>query len=175
MEVKMELKPRNDLRIVEASLFISPEPIEIRDLKRILGISSKKYILSLIKKLKKEYDDKHSAVVVVIIENKFAMRVKDNYLDFVKDLNRDTEISRSALKVLAYISKKDGVLKSRLAKRIGSQVYNSVKELIGKGFITQKKYGRTSKLFVTSKFKNYFRLNSSNILNAVNTNSDTSK
>jgi len=158
LKPRNNLRPRNDLRIVEASLFISSEPIELKDLKKILGISSRKYILSLIKKLEDEYNRRHSAIEIMSAENKFAMRVRDNYLDFVKDLNRDTEISRSALRVLAYISKKEGILKSRLVKRIGPQVYNAVKELVEKGFMTQKKAGRSSKLFVTAKFKNYFRL-----------------
>ena len=95
---------------------------------------------------------------IINIENKFAMRVRDEYLDFVKDLNKDTEISKTALKVLAYVSKRDGILKSTLVKKMSPQVYNAVKELVDKGFITQKKFGRSSKLFVTKKFKEYFKI-----------------
>jgi len=154
----VELKPRNDLRIVESALFISPEPLRLKDLRRVLGISSKKYIISLIKKLKDEYEKRGSSIEIVSAEDRFGMRVKDEYLDFVKDLNRETEITRSALKVLAYVSKNEGILKSKLVKRIGTHVYVAVKELVDKGFITQKRFGRSSKLFTTRKFREYFKI-----------------
>ena len=35
-------------------------------------------------------------------------------------------------------------------------VYDDVRELVENGFILQRKYGRSSKLFLTDKFRAYF-------------------
>jgi chromosome segregation and condensation protein ScpB len=84
------------------------------------------------------------------------MQVRNDVLPRVKQFAQDTEISKCALRTLAYISKHDGILKSELVRRIGTHVYADVKELIENGFLKAHKAGRSSKLTLTEKFKRYF-------------------
>ena len=84
------------------------------------------------------------------------MRIKSDYLGRVKQFAQEVEISKSALRTLAFISKHDGILKSDLVKKIGPIVYSDVKELKDSAFIKTQKHGRTSKLTLTDKFKKYF-------------------
>jgi len=66
------------------------------------------------------------------------------------------DISRAALKVLAFISKNDGVEQSKLVKMLGTGVYDHMKELMEKGFVTRQKKGRTMAVHTTPKFSEYF-------------------
>lgn len=143
-------------RYVEAALFISSRALSLDELKRLTGIGAVGYIKKMINELQEEYSERGSAIDVIEINGKYEMRVKNDYVDRVKEFAQDTEISKAALRTLAYVSKHDGILKSDVVKRIGTQVYQDVKELVDVGFIKQKKSGRSSKLILTEKFNRYF-------------------
>ena len=102
--------------------------------------------------------EEHWDVIIIEENGKYEMRVRNDYLPKVKQFAQEMEISKNALRTLAYISKHDGMLKSELAKRIGPQIYQDVQELVENEFITTKKAGRTAKLFVTEKFKRHFSI-----------------
>ena len=106
--------------------------------------------------LVQEYKDKGSAIEIVNMDGKYSMRIKNDYVNRVKQFAQETEISKPALRTLAYISKHDGMLKSELARKIGAQIYDDVRELVEKGFIKTHKAGRTAKITLTEKFRTYF-------------------
>jgi len=143
-------------RYVEAALFISSRALSLDELKRLTGIGAAGYIKKMIDELQQEYVERGSAIDIIETDGKYEMRVKNDYVDRIKEFAQDTEISKAALRTLAYLSKHDGVLKSEVVKRIGTQVYQDVKELVDAGFIKQKKSGRSSKLILTEKFNKYF-------------------
>ncbi|MEM3422558.1 MAG: SMC-Scp complex subunit ScpB [Candidatus Bilamarchaeaceae archaeon] len=143
-------------RYIEAALFISAKPLTLEDFKRVTGISAIGYVKNLVDELKKEYDERGSAIEINEIEGKYELRVRNEYIDRVKEFAQEAEISRSALRTLAFISKHDGILKSELVKKMGTQTYGNIKELTESGFIKQKKEGRSSRLFLTEKFRRYF-------------------
>jgi chromosome segregation and condensation protein ScpB len=90
------------------------------------------------------------------VDGKYTMRIRNEYLPRVKQFAQEMEISRAALRTLAYVAKHDGVLKSEAVKHIGTQVYDDVKELVQSGFLRTQKSGRSAKLSVTEKFRKYF-------------------
>lgn len=143
-------------RYIEAAMFLSSKPLLLEDFRKITGISALGYIKGLIDELKKEYDERGSAIEIIEIEGKYEFRVRNDYIDRVKEFAQETEISKAALRTLAFISKHDGILKSELVKRIGTHIYEDVKELTEAGFIKQKKAGRSSRLFLTEKFRKFF-------------------
>jgi chromosome segregation and condensation protein ScpB len=110
----------------------------------------------VIKELIREYAERGSAIEITEIDGKYEMRIGNDVIQRVKQFAQDTEISKSALRTLAYLSKHDGMLKSELVKRIGSQVYEDVRELVEAEFVKSAKAGRTSKLTLTEKFRKYF-------------------
>ncbi|MBI5051390.1 SMC-Scp complex subunit ScpB [Candidatus Micrarchaeota archaeon] len=147
----------NEKRIIEAALFISAREMSLEEFRTLTGIGALGYLQNLVEDLRKEYVEKGSAIEIISIEGKYLMRVRTDYVERVKQFAQDTEVSKNALRTLAYIAKKDGVLKSELANKIGSQIYQDVQELVEKGFVLSKKAGRTSKLTVTEKFRKYFQ------------------
>ena len=147
---------KEEKRIIEAALFISARPMDITELRTLTGIGALGYLQKVIAELQTEYEERASAIEILGMDGKYEMRLKSDLTSRVKQFAQDTEISKPALRTLAYISKHDGMLKSDLAKRIGSTIYQDVKELAEAGFVKPKKAGRTSKLFLTEKFHRYF-------------------
>lgn len=149
-----ELKEK---RLIEAALFLSGRAMSLEELRKLTGIGALGYLQKLTKELMQEYNDRGSAVEILEADGKYVMRVRNEYIGQVKQFAQETEISKNALRTLAYIAKNDGVLKSLLARRIGSQIYQDVHELVENGFVKLQAAGRTSKIFVTEKFKKYFQ------------------
>lgn len=147
---------KEEKKLIEAALFISGRSMSLEELRTLTGIGALGYLRKVIEELRGDYDGRGSALEIIDIEGKYMMRVKSEHLTRVKDFAQDTEISRGALRTLAHISKNDGILKSSLVKRLGSRVYGDVKELVGAAFVKQQKSGRSSKLWLTEKFKKYF-------------------
>jgi len=146
----------NEKRLIEAALFISARPISIEEMRALTGIGAIGYLQNTIASLQKEYNESDRALEIVELDGKYEMRVKNEYVDRVKKFAQETELSKGALRTLAYISKHDGVLKSELVKHIGPQIYEDVKELVENGFVKPQKAGRSAKLNLTEKFKKYF-------------------
>jgi len=147
---------KEEKKIIEAALFMSSRAMALEEFRTLTGIGALGYLQKVVAELKKDYDDRRSSVEIAEMDGRYIMRVRNDYLPRVRDFAQESEISKGALRTLAYISKHDGILKSTLVKRIGTRVYGDVKELVENGFIKQKKSGRSSKLNLTEKFKIYF-------------------
>jgi len=150
---------KDELKIIEAALFMSARPMSLEELRTLTGIGALGYLQSVVEELKKAYSDR--AVEITETDGKYEMRIRIEYLARVKQFAQDTEISKSALRTLAYLSKHDGMLKSELVKRIGTHVYIDVKELVQSGFVKSQRAGRTSKLTLTDKFRTHFTVSGS--------------
>ena len=150
------MKDVDEKRVIEAALFVSGKALTLEELRELTGIAALGYLKKIMIGLQKEYEERGSAIEVIDMNGRYSMRARNQYITRVKQFAQDSEISKAALRTLAYISKKDGVLKSTLAKKIGSQIYIDVRELVENDFIRTEKAGRTSKLFLTDKFKKYF-------------------
>jgi len=146
----------NEKRVIEAALFISARELSLEELRTLTGIGALGYLQNSINELKKEYDERGSALEIIDVNGRYVMRVRNDYLTRVKQFAQDSEVSKSALRTLAFMAKHDGMLKSDLVKKIGPQIYEDVKELIQNGFLKSHKAGRTSKLNLTDKFRKYF-------------------
>ncbi|MFH0736971.1 MAG: SMC-Scp complex subunit ScpB [Candidatus Micrarchaeota archaeon] len=147
---------KEEKKIIEAALFMSSRAMTLEEFRTLTGIGALGYIQGVVAELMKEYTERGSAVEISETEGKYLMQVRTDYLPRVKQFAQDTEIGKSALRTLAYLSKHDGMLKSELVKKIGTHVYGDVKELVENGFIKPHKSGRSSKLALTEKFKRYF-------------------
>jgi segregation and condensation protein B len=147
---------KEEKKLIEAALFISGRGMTLEELRTLTGIGALGYLQKVLAELQKEYEDRGSAIELIEAGGRYEMRVRNQYIGRVKEFAQDTEISKSALRTLAYISKNDGILKSNLVRKIGTQAYLDVKELVQADFVHSRKAGRTSKLTVTEKFKKYF-------------------
>ena len=143
-------------KLIEAALFISGKELSLSDLGKLTGIAAPGHVKSLIEELKADYENSGSSLEIFQLGENYVMRVREKYLEKVKSFAQEAELSKGALRTLSYIASHDGALKSQLANRIGPVIYDEVRELMDKGFLSAKKEGRSSRLFLTEKFHAYF-------------------
>ncbi|MCX6777765.1 MAG: SMC-Scp complex subunit ScpB [Candidatus Micrarchaeota archaeon] len=144
-------------RIIEAALFMSSKALSIRELASVSGIAAPGFVTGLVEQLIKEYEERGSALGIFNESGSYIMRVRPEYSERVASFAKEAEISKMALKVLAMVAKRKHVEQSKLVKMMGSTVYDGVKELQAKGFLSAEKTGRTKMLRPTRKFKEYFQ------------------
>ncbi len=141
--------------MIEALLFMSSKAMSIEEIASKLGIETPGAIKIYLDQLKDELDKRNGAIYLAVIDDKYLLTVKEEY---IKSLNIENEpdISKGALKILAFISKNNGILQSELVKYFGKATYQYIKELKDKEFIEAKRSGRTKAIFITKKFNEYF-------------------
>lgn len=144
--------------LIEAALFISGKPMNINEIASALGIISVGYLKNAADKLLDEYKNKNGSLIMVKIGDKYELTLKEPYASKVSSLAGSPDITKTSLKVLAYISKNEPIMQSSIIKAFGPSSYMHIKELTEKDFLTAKKAGRTKKLETTQKFKEYFKL-----------------
>ncbi len=147
------MEPR---RLIEAALFMSGRELSLSELKKLTGIASAGHVKTMVQELVEEYKKKGSALEIFEANDAYLMRVREEYLGSARQFAQESEISKAALRTLSYIARHNGILKSEVVKRIGPIIYDDVRELVERGFIFQRRFGRSSRLFLTDKFRAYF-------------------
>ena len=144
-------------KLCEAALFMSPSPMALEELTKIMGLSSFSLSLKVIEELMRDYNSRDSSLGIVKTDNKrFAMSVKPEYLDEVGYLAAGVEMSKAVLRTLGLIAVKQPVKQSIIVKIVGNKAYDYVKELTEKGFLIAQKKGQTKLLSTSPKFDSYF-------------------
>jgi segregation and condensation protein B len=143
-------------RIIEAALFMSSKAINSAELARIAGIGAVGFVKGQVDLLRKEYEERGSAIRIYEEREGFIMRLLPEYEQLVGQLAKEADLGRPALKVLAVVSKNEGIEQSSLVKMVGSTTYEGVHELEDKGFVNTQKRGRTKVLRTSKKFRDYF-------------------
>jgi segregation and condensation protein B len=143
--------------MVEAALFMSSEAISLEELSKRLRRSPEQ-IKEVIEEMKIEYQDEKHGVHLLETSKGYQLRVKGEYLEYVKQLTPYKELSRGLLRVLAMVAYKQPITQSQIVKVIGNRGYEYVKILEEKGLIRTEKRSRTKALIATKEFANYFGL-----------------
>ncbi len=153
-----ESQENESMKLVEAVLFVTGRAMSVDELAEASGIASKGYVEGLVKKLMEKYSGSDNALAVVSIGGKYLLTLKEPYASKVNSLAGTPEISKAALKILAYISRKEPILQSDIVKAFGTSVYEQMKELKEKDFVKAETYGRTKRITTTQKFHEYFNV-----------------
>jgi len=146
------------LKLIEAVLFVTGRAMSVDELAEAAGIASKGYVESLVKKLAERYSAQDTALAISFVGGKYALSLKEPYGSKVSSMAGAPEVSKAALRILAYISKKEPILQSDIVKAFGSSTYEQIKELTEKDFVKAEVFGRTKKITTTQKFKEYFSI-----------------
>ncbi len=144
------------VKLIEAAIFMSPTSISIADISAVTGIASAGKVKEIVKGLMDTYKAGNTSLEIFEIDSKYVFGLKEPYASKVSRLASGPDITKGALRLLAYVSKNNGIVQSELVKYFGYATYDFVKELTEKGFIETKKFGRSKKVITTSKFKEYF-------------------
>ncbi len=145
-------------KIIEASLFVSGRAMDLEEIANVAGIGSVGHVKKMLDEIAKDYDSRGSPLTVSNMGDKYMLSVRNEYAERVNSLAGAPDISRSSLRLLAYISKNEPVMQSSVVKVFGSSTYDHMRELLDKEFVRTMRVGRTKRVETTNKFKEYFSL-----------------
>ncbi len=142
--------------LVEAALFVSENPISVKKLSEITGITSTKELKEILEMIKKEFDDGSHGVQLVLTTEGYQFQVKDKFLEKVSGLTTYSDISKGALRTLSLVALRQPMLQSEIIKIQGNKAYNYIKNLEKRGLIRTEKVSRTKSISTTKEFERYF-------------------
>ncbi len=147
----MELKKE-----IESLLFSSGKVMSVEDLADLTQ-KTKKDVSKALEDLKKDYEERDTSLIVIKQGNGWKLNVKEKYINLVTKIVADTELPFPILETLAIIVyKSPAAMQSEIVKIRGTNAYEHISELIERDFIERKKQGRSYKVFLTTKFFEYF-------------------
>ncbi|MCL5433651.1 MAG: SMC-Scp complex subunit ScpB [Candidatus Marsarchaeota archaeon] len=153
----MDAEDTKDIKkIIEAALFVSGRALSLNNIADIVGIASIGSVEQIINELIDDYNKHDSSLIISKLGNNYVMTVKENYLKYVSSIAGSPDISKGALRILAYVSKNEPIMQNIIIKSFGTSAYEYIKELLDKDFIKAAKAGRTKRLETTQKFTEYF-------------------
>ncbi len=155
-----DAKEMENRHMVEAALFVAGHALGLDEISKATGIMSPGYLKKVLSEIASDYDNNGNTVIKLFeIGGKYLLGLKEPYASKVNGLAGSPDLTKSALRILAYTSKNEPIMQNAIVKAFGSSSYEHIKELIEKDFITASKVGRTKRLQTTQKFKEYFNLN----------------
>ena len=141
-----------------AALFVSGRGMGAEELGAIAGIASVGYVRRILDGIIERYRSEDTPLSVLKIGDKYIMSVKEPYAERVSSLEGQPELSKGAMRILAYISKNEPIIQRNIVRSFGSTTYQYVRELVDGDFVRASREGRSKKLETTQKFKEYFNL-----------------
>src|SRR3972149_7145373 len=158
MQVNLQMSQNDETRArIEAALYAAGRPLELNDLLRAAGITSRREALKSVRKISKSLNDNMLALEIVELSNeKFVMQLKTQYTNVARRFAIRPLMSQAVLRTLSHIAYFQPISGSELAERRGPQAYNHLKKLLEMNFIENEKSGR-NKIYRTSNiFSEYF-------------------
>ncbi len=124
--------------VLDALFYVASKPVSVDSIMSILKLKSRKEAEEVMKKYVKHFNSKMVGLEIVKRRRHYFPKVKDKYIDKVKNLMRPPPLTEKQLEVLAYIYTKKRVKLSRLKDIFGNRVYRDVKKFIRLGLVTKK-------------------------------------
>ena len=140
---------------IEAILFTTGKFMSSDEIAKHLN-TSKEEILKSIEELKKEYQEKDSALTLQTQDNLFKLNIKKEIGFLTNKLLEEKEMDSPKTKTLAIIAYKTPVTQSEIIKIRGNKAYDHISQLKESGLITSEKQGRTRLIKLSPHFFDYF-------------------
>ncbi len=152
-------KPKTKLALIEAALYVTGKPMDLKTLGSVVGFRSDDKVRELAQLLKNKYgSDGGCLEVLELSDGRFVMQLKPQYVSRVKRLASRQLLTTGPMKTLSFIAYRQPVTQSYLAKVRGNLAYSHVKQLREMGLIAEERLGRTKILRTTPNFADYFNL-----------------
>lgn len=145
---------------LEAALFLAEEPVKKDEISEILDLGSMGFIEELIEEYRKDLDESHRGLELIMTENGYELKVKKDHLEHVSHLAPHQDLNEGQLRTLSLIAYNAPLEQADLVEIRGNRAYQHVKELVNRGFVGKEKDGRTAILDVTDFFLDYFDIES---------------
>ena len=151
-------KTVDKLALVEAALYVTGRPVDLKTLASILNMRSEEKVRDIARKLKERYKNAGAVEILELSDGRFVMQLRPQYAPHVKRLATRQLLTPGPMKTLSFIAMRQPVTQSYLAKVRGNLSYSHVRQLQEQGLISEEKLGRTKILRTTPNFADYFNL-----------------
>jgi segregation and condensation protein B len=152
-------KAKTKLALIEAALYVTGKPLDLKTLGAVLGSRSEDKTRDLARALRDKYGkDGSSLEVLELSDGRFVMQLKPQYVQHVKRLATRQLLTPGPMKTLSFVALRQPITQSYVAKVRGNLAYSHVKQLREIGLIAEEKLGRTKMLRTTPNFADYFNL-----------------
>jgi segregation and condensation protein B len=152
--------------ILEAMLFVSPEPLSLTRLVAVLGDVSKSEIEEVLRSLREELEQEGRGVRLAEIAGGYRLVTKQEYSTWIKRLDNaksTAKLSRSALESLAIIAYKQPIVRSEIEEIRGVETSGVVRTLLERKLVRmvgrKEVPGRPIMYGTTKYFLEHFGLN----------------
>jgi segregation and condensation protein B len=142
---------------VEAILFSAGSRMQFEEIRKLCRARDDELKLVL-EELKHDYEGKDSSIMLVQEGDFWKLTIREKYLNVVRRIVTQTELTKSIMETLAVIAWKYPVVQSEVIKIRTNKAYDHLNELEQLGYISRQKYGRTKLIKLTQKFFDYFDL-----------------
>lgn len=150
---------KRDLALLEAALYVSGRPLDLKTLASVIKTRSKNKTRRLARKLVEEYKNRHSALEILELgDERFVLQLKAEYTPRVRKLALRPLLSKGPLKTLSYIAYRQPVAQSHVIDVRGQHAYHHIKQLEDLGLIFRERKGRSKIIRTTEFFADYFNL-----------------
>lgn len=158
-----EARERDNIRKVEAALFVSGKFMSLKELVALTDINP-----LLLRDILRTLEEKYKGKGVEIIRREELWKM-DVHPDFVYMVNRlatgNSEFTKAEQETLAIIAYKQPIKQSTLIKIRGNKAYDHVAKFVEMGLIMKKKTGHTADISLSESFYNYFNVTDKDLSN----------
>ncbi|MFQ5992297.1 MAG: SMC-Scp complex subunit ScpB [Nitrospiraceae bacterium] len=119
--------------LLEALLFVSPEPVPIDRFMTVLGAISKSELRNALRQLREDFDREGRGLQLVELAGGYQIMTRPDYAPWLKRLERTKaapKLSRSALETLAIIAYKQPVIRAEIENIRGVEVSSVLRTLL---------------------------------------------
>ncbi|QCX32659.1 SMC-Scp complex subunit ScpB [Caloramator sp. E03] len=148
--------------IIESVLFAAGDPVLIKDLAQIVGISEKR-VEAIIEFLSEDYKAENRGLYIVRFNNKVQISTKPEYAAYVKKLVKQEgrqNLSQAALETLSIIAYRQPITRMEIDEIRGVRSDRAIATLIERGLIKENGRldapGRPILYCTTDDFLKYF-------------------
>src|SRR5574341_1845817 len=152
--------------ILEAVLFVSPDPVPVARLVTVLGAVKKAEVEQVLALLKQELEQEGRGVQLVQVAGGYRLVTKPDYAPWIKKLDKAktmSKLSRSALESLAIIAYKQPLVRSEIEQIRGVETSGVLRTLLERKLVRivgrKEVPGRPIMYGTTKFFLQHFGLN----------------
>jgi len=161
-----EVPPEKRKPILEALLFVSPDPLSLKQIRNVIEGITDAEIGALVDELSLEYDQRQSGLQVVRVAEGLQMLTRlecSPWLRKLESVKVSNKLSQAALETLAIIAYKQPVIKAEVDAIRGVSSDGTIKTLLDRKLVKilgrKEMPGRPLLYGTTPEFLQYFGLN----------------
>jgi len=157
----------NNKSILEALLFVSPEPLSVKEIMGILEDAGESDVITLLKELATDYESRNSGIQIVEVGEGWRMLTRlecSPWLKKLKNVTVSSRLSQPSMETLSIIAYRQPVIKAEIDQIRGVSSDGVLRTLLDRKLIKilgrKEMPGRPLLYGTTTEFLQYFGLKS---------------